>query len=381
MVAACLAVAGGWLGGCPVELEGLPCPCGETGYECCDGICVLEGTCAAAPQDAGPADRDGGPRDADVVVDRDAGAADVARQDAAGGVDAGADAGPRDAGFGDAAGPDVGSWGSGCDFPGDGPWCKVIVSWNSSCGLTKYGTVRCWGQPLNSPANVDVRDIALASGDLCIIKVGGIHVCMPIYPDPAPAETAIAVVAGNGYRCILTPEHRVRCWSIMPLEPPVDDGEEVYASQISGNQGDFCAVSLDDQTLYCPTPNVADPPGGVYSQVSVGWNGACAVAADDGHIECWGLVPPPAPAGNGYDAVATGNEWGCALRGGLVECFGNPDEQVEPFVTDAPPAAEGPFRMVWADDDHACAVTTDDHAVCWGMNDHGQIDVPAVVPP
>jgi alpha-tubulin suppressor-like RCC1 family protein len=103
-----------------------------------------------------------------------------------------------------------------------------------------------------------------------------------------------------------------------------------------------------------------------FSQVSVGAATTCAIAADS-TAWCWGQ-------NDQYGELGTGS-------------FTGPDmcpSGIGPFACSTKPArvATGTlrFRSISTGGFHACAVTTDYHAWCWGYNGYGQLGAGSTAP-
>jgi alpha-tubulin suppressor-like RCC1 family protein len=82
----------------------------------------------------------------------------------------------------------------------------------------------------------------------------------------------------------------------------------------------------------------------------------CAVRNDDS-VVCWG------------DNVSGELNGANSLSGSLTNDPYNYDPQVMPGLTNVAHVVMG--------DKHACAVTWDDHVLCWGSNSIGQLGVPS----
>src|SRR5262249_45257229 len=91
---------------------------------------------------------------------------------------------------------------------------------------------------------------------------------------------------------------------------------------------------------------------------------------------------PPAPIAGlaGVGAITTGDEHGCAVVGGGIECWGaNDSGQLGDGSTQdrlRPVRVEGPDRAVTAlaaGVAHTCALLADRTAMCWGLNQFGQL--------
>jgi alpha-tubulin suppressor-like RCC1 family protein len=126
---------------------------------------------------------------------------------------------------------------------------------------------------------------------------------------------------------------------------------------------------------------------------------ACAVVGTTGALWCWGdngyseltgtaadSVPTPQlitlPGGDAVVDVATGREHTCAVgASGAVYCWGYNEVGQLGYDTGVaqdfplPDAVTGVTNAVSiaAGEGHTCAVLSDHTAVCWGMNDRGQL--------
>jgi hypothetical protein len=116
-------------------------------------------------------------------------------------------------------------------------------------------------------------------------------------------------------------------------------------------------------------PGRVTVPGGSFTQVTSGWDFSCGLRAG-GAVECWGwhaaneTDPPDEP----LLAIAAGETFTCGIRlAGTLVCWG--------FEPPAPPS--GTYTQVASDSKHACALTTDGSARCWGDPSGGQTSPPA----
>jgi alpha-tubulin suppressor-like RCC1 family protein len=190
-----------------------------------------------------------------------------------------------------------------------------------------------------------------------------------------------------------------------------------------------CAV-LGDGTVDCwgsdtagqlgPTnPGVGTPVtvAGVGGAISVAAGNAftCAVLAT-GAVMCWGdnefgelgagltanssATPVQVTGFSDAIKVVAGDRFACALRaGGTVACWGDnsvhqsgsagtaPSATPQPILsgfnflgTNLPLGQLGSVADIVAGNDHACAVTTSRHLVCWGNNGSGQLGIASTVP-
>jgi alpha-tubulin suppressor-like RCC1 family protein len=129
------------------------------------------------------------------------------------------------------------------------------------------------------------------------------------------ADKAIDISGSNDTFCVLFKSGRVRCWGSNGAKLGIgsNTGSNVAAPPVTG---------LEDAV-----------------QLSVGWNGVCAVRAT-GAVLCWG-TPPGGTATNSTVAI--------------------------PGITNATQVSVG-YQ-------HACVRTADSKVLCWGDNSRGQFGV------
>lgn len=183
----------------------------------------------------------------------------------------------------------------------------------------------------------------------------------------------------------------------------------------TGSQGDTVCVVKADGSLWCwggngcgtlgpavtdfSTVPVASSPNDTFSggqSVSVGWSTTCAVEST-GVTKCWGGVLPwsestspcstvTAPTTvpglpSTISAVATGNDHACAITTeGSAWCWGNNrsgqlgDGTLSDRSTAAPVSGlTSGVASISTGHSESCAVKTDGSLWCWGLNYAGQV--------
>jgi len=159
-----------------------------------------------------------------------------------------------------------------------------------------------------------------------------------------------------------------------------------------------CREDAEAPTAPGPSPALATTASAlVFTQVCAGTAHTCGVALDT-RIYCWGLnnsgqlgdgttttrlVPVPVATTLRFRQVSAGDHSTCAITtassatGGqtFAMCWGAGPLGGFAFASPTPVFVKSglPFRQVQVGFEHACAVTPDDSAYCWGNNFSGQL--------
>jgi len=189
-------------------------------------------------------------------------------------------------------------------------------------------------------------------------------------PPSAVATSAVEISSGREHTCAITGDGGVRCWGY----------------NTNGQLGDGTTT-----TRRTPVDVVGLTAGA--AQVSAGLHHTCAVTTD-GAVRCWGdnhigqlgdgtteerHTPVDVVGLSDVAAVTAGGTFTCALTtDGGVGCWGfNSYGQLGDGTEVSSPTPVGVAGLssgvlsVSAGWSHACAVTDDGAAKCWGYNNHG----------
>jgi alpha-tubulin suppressor-like RCC1 family protein len=203
------------------------------------------------------------------------------------------------------------------------------------------------------------------------VEVGGAFPTSPGEVSPAalsviapviPLTDVQTIAIGSGYKCALTTDGVVSCWSLVLSEMPIvvtGLGEHVKA--ISAGYNHACAVTAQ---------------GGVkcWGNNSRGQLGDGTTAARFGVVDVVGLA-------SGVQAISAHQDHTCALTAaGGVKCWGdNGAGQLGDGTTELRPSPvavvgmSSGVRTIAAGDYHTCAITVQGAAFCWGANFEGQL--------
>jgi alpha-tubulin suppressor-like RCC1 family protein len=220
------------------------------------------------------------------------------------------------------------------------------------CGITSGDKLRCWGRrkgkanPVKKEPSDEAGWQAVTVGDrhACALDESGHATCWgdeDAHQLEVPDETFVKIEAAADHTCGLTTGWKVRCWGGGDEPPPflsflegetarnlavgedfgctstltgssshfscyVDTGdayfgvpEILYVETIEAGNRHFCALT-DTGEITCYGADDHDQRevpevDSAFSALSVGYEGACAVA--DGAVRCWGIMPQPRRAG------------------------------------------------------------------------------------
>ena len=299
----------------------------------------------------------------------------------------------------------LGTGGTSTDVPqhllGNHRFASIDVGLQHSCGIDVDGTAWCWGQngsgqlgtgttsaPLGSPQRVasDHRwkfIDAGGHGQTCAIASDDVPYCwghndyyqlgrdpLANLPEIAPygAGTPAAMTATADFlTCVL------------------DMAGEAYCTGGIG-QGELGNGSREPRGGPMPLAVAGDHQ---FKSISTSRNFACAVTLA-GHAYCWGAtlygalgtgetsathaVPVPVVGGHLFTSISTASIHACALTtDGAAYCWGrNTDGRLGSHLSDihsVPVRVGGPYewRSLSVGSAHTCGVTVDGEMYCWGQ--------------
>jgi alpha-tubulin suppressor-like RCC1 family protein len=282
-----------------------------------------------------------------------------------------------------------------------------------TCGLSLNGTAYCWGSNFggrlgNTAFDSDIPVLVanpVVGQQYANISAGYSHTCMTSVlagiaycwgdnsfgqlgiPNTTAtsnvpvlvsgSQTYLGISAGNGYTCGIASDDLAYCWgnnSVGQLgnndpthtsssTPVAVSGAATYSSVSAGNafscaidlsKNAFCWGSNNNGQLGNNTIVDSDAPvavnGGLnFSSITTGGFHTCAVAVS-GDAYCWGFD------GNGQ----LGN--GLPLANVLT-----------PSLVSAPTGGAVSYSSLSVGFSHACSISTNGNAFCWGLNTVGQL--------
>jgi alpha-tubulin suppressor-like RCC1 family protein len=267
-----------------------------------------------------------------------------------------------------------------------------------TCGLTGRGAAYCWGEgsegrvgdgtATNRRAPVHVggsqRFALMAAGAASTLALDSAGTLFGwaqmradssgvLLPTARPFLRRFASVAALRFKCAVTADDRAYCW---------DTYEYVFGAETSS---------------YAPVPTPREAFGGrALRALAVGGASTCAILADgtawcagenssgelgNGSISRYAETPTPVTGGLRFSALDAGNEFACGLAlDGAAYCWGMNDYQQlgDPSAgpTSATPvrvAGDHEFVQLSVGEWHACALTADGTAYCWGDNESGKL--------
>jgi len=307
---------------------------------------------------------------------------------------------------------------------GETGWTKFATGTQHSCGITKAGTLKCWGNNTYGAlgyGDTSERDAPPAAN----VNVG-------------VGRTVARVVTGRSslFSCALLDDKTVKCWGYNgngqlgygdtttrynPPDPVVNLGSSNTAKTIAAGASHVCVI-LDNNLVKCwgyngtgqlgygdttyrnapPAAAINLGPGSAAKSVVAGVGHTCVLLSNNS-VKCWGTnsngelgygdttaryAPADAPinlgAGRSAKRIVAGYNHTCAiLDNDTVKCWGyNNYGQLgygDTSVRTAPPDAivnlgsGRTAKYVAAGSGHTCALLDDDTVKCWGYNSYGQL--------
>jgi alpha-tubulin suppressor-like RCC1 family protein len=239
----------------------------------------------------------------------------------------------------------------------------VAAGGGYSCGVGSDSTAWCWG----SGAGGQRGDGTLSDADAPVAVAGGLRF--------------VAVAVGSLHSCGLTADSTAYCWG-------------------RNDSGQLGNDSQADESL-----PVAVSGGLKLTSVTVGGAHSCGITAV-GDAYCWGansvvqlgdtlvgmaLAPTLVGGENTFRTISAGGSHTCGITvGDEARCWGaNSSGQLGAPATHTcffssggqspcsplpqPVSGGYTFTSISAGNQHTCALTTDQRAYCWGLNDNGQL--------
>lgn len=296
-------------------------------------------------------------------------------------------------------------------------FASLAVGDEHACGITTDGTAFCWG----SNAAGALGDGSTDGPETC--DVGGPVGCSTAPVPVAGNHTFAALSAGNDYTCGLKPSGNLYCWgwnglgqlgdgtNSSSVTPVAVSGGLTFASVAAGN-AHTCAVSTNGDA-YCWGDNETDQLGamvggsssvpvlvsGGHSFASVGagiWHSCGVTTSASGY--CWGwnnfgelgdgtevqsTTPVAVAGGRSFLTISSGWNFSCGVtQSGEAYCWGkggsNQLGRGETESSAVPLAVGGGLTFSSVDvggGQHACGMTADGTAYCWGNGIDGQLGI------
>lgn len=236
---------------------------------------------------------------------------------------------------------------------------SVSTGGGFTCAVATTADAHCWGglyphglgdgvtatsaSPVRVSIPAQVREVKAGFQQACALTVDNVVYCWPTYTDPMPepVRTAVrfkAISPGNTQACGIDVNDDAYCWG------------SGYGSLGIGARDTACALS--PSCFGSPVPQLVD--GGMkWSSISAGNAFTCGVTLDHRGF-CWGAV---------YDSAHQAHTG--VLGNGTITGSKSP----------VPVSGALAFKQIATGTRHACGLTLEGTAYCWGMNSTSQLGV------
>lgn len=245
-------------------------------------------------------------------------------------------------------------------------WASVAVGYYHTCAVTNEGLAYCWG--INDNGQLGNNSTTNSNKPVAVNTDGALN-----------GKTIKSITVGDYNSCAIDTDNLAYCWGL----------------NSSGQLG-------NNSTTSSSVPVAVSMVGKAVKSISTGDNYSCAIA-NDGLAYCWGLgtsgqlgnnntinmsVPTPiymdgVLKGLTIKSISTGAFSTCAIASdNLSYCWGknnisqlgnNSNVDVFVPVRVLGPLDGTPVKEISAGEYHACALTFDNDAYCWGWNLYGQL--------
>jgi formylglycine-generating enzyme required for sulfatase activity len=224
------------------------------------------------------------------------------------------------------------------------------------CALRNDRSIYCWGSwtiggLATPPSWIDPLDSISAGGQLSCGMSGNSVYCWGTQSElEIPSGRYKTVSAGEEHACGLKTDGSIECWGNCPHNEtiPISGPGDGYR-KISAGVHHTCAIN-SMHNIECwgrSGYGMMRPPSGEYSNLSVGYNHACAIRSSGRTIECWGSNywgQATSPRDSGFVSVAAGRDHTCGLKsdqsivcwgkssGGLLQAGSNSSCEMEQYT-------------------------------------------------
>lgn len=245
-------------------------------------------------------------------------------------------------------------------------FASITVNVYHSCALTATGSAYCWG--MNEHGELGTGDTVHRNAPAAV--TGGLRFKM--------------LSAGLWFTCGVTTEGAAYCWG------------NNHDSELGAQTTEGCRMSGVDWP--CSTKPIAVAGRLAFNTLDAGSSFACGVTMD-GAGYCWGtnaygvlgsgqkmqklersVAPISVAGGLHFTSVGAGSEHACGLTtDGRAYCWGwNRDDRLGVTGKEAsavPVAVSGglTFTSLSVGDDHTCGIASDGDVYCWGLNFNGSL--------
>jgi alpha-tubulin suppressor-like RCC1 family protein len=268
-----------------------------------------------------------------------------------------------------------------------GGWAGTSFYSAHTCGVTAGGAAYCWGSNYFGELGTGTT----AGPEYCYVPQG--PGAWPYSCALSPASVAgglsfVAVSTGYHHSCGVTPQGEAYCWG-HNVEGAIGDGttsDRDSPTLVAGGVN-FAAVSAGGDFSCGVTATGSAYCWGLNAEGELAWGSTTGpeTCQEDGRLSSYdpvscGTVPVAVQGGLSFAAVSAGRSHACGVTAqGDAYCWGRnvEGELGDGTTTDrsspTPVAGGIHFAAVSAGSDYTCGVTSTGATYCWGLNNAGQL--------
>jgi alpha-tubulin suppressor-like RCC1 family protein len=262
----------------------------------------------------------------------------------------------------------------------------VALNYSTTCAVLHDGSIQCWGRPLDlfdvpqPPDLGPVRFLALGTQHICAITSAGIVRCwggssFGALNPPSDLGTVRLIAAADAYTCAVEDAGRLVCWGTDITDQSTPPTSNNLRSVDIGGRSSFSSICTIDAAgaLVCSgAESQSDKPPatlGPVTRVATNGQNTCAIKTD-ATVVCWGYPfngVTRVPGLSNVSSISVNGGTACAVASGAVRCWGINFHG----EADVPADFGAAIDVSVSNSGYSCGVKADGTVGCWGQTVSG----------